>query len=67
MIVTDDYGSIYANKEYLPVARRKYAKKMDYFNTNSSDDECLSVNSQDRNSESMLTPEKLRRQMYSPS
>lgn len=40
---------------------------MDYFNTNSSDDEDLSVNSQDRNSECMLTPEKMRKTLYSPS
>jgi hypothetical protein len=55
----------------LPLAKKKYAKKLDYFNTGSSsddDDDSLSVNSQDRNSESMLTPEKVRRhQLYSPS
>ncbi len=48
------------------MAKKKYAKKLDNFNSNSSDEECLSVNSHDRNSETILTPERMRKQIYSP-
>ncbi len=39
MILVDENGTIYANKSYLSIARKKYAKKADYFHTNSSDDD----------------------------
>ena len=66
MIFLDNKGHIYANKSYLSQARRKYSKNAYQFHTNSSDDDDCSVNSQDRNSETILTPERIRRQIFSP-
>lgn len=38
MIVITDSGDVFSNKEYIPLARRKYAKHADQINESSSDE-----------------------------
>ena len=66
IIVIDKDGKVFSDKAYLPYAMKMINKKHEIFESNSSDEDQYSLSSHDKKSESVLTPDRQRKQLYSP-
>ena len=67
IIIIDEEGNVFSDKSYLPFALKKINKRHDLLESNSSDGDQLSYSSQGKKSESIMTPDRQRKQLFSPS
>jgi hypothetical protein len=66
IIVIDDDGNVSADKAYLALALKKINKRHEMLVSNSSDEDQFSESSNGKKSESIMTPDRHRKQLFSP-